>query len=188
MMQQIFFIGFMTLIYIGTFIRKNIKRKGKLDFRKELIKLILVEYIFCVIAITLLPIYIRLGYKLRWSNTTINIIPFAFIREYWKLVRDDSYFIKIAVKNIIGNILLFMPIGILLPLLNDKFQNMKKIGLLSFAFSLTIEILQLLEMYFGMGLRMTDIDDLILNCCGGVIGFICYKVYIKIVGNGTIKQ
>ena len=70
--------------------------------------------------------------------------------------------------NFIGNIVMFIPIGFLLPLLWRKFQNgFVTIGL-GFLISLSIEILQLPQM------RSSDVDDLWLNTLGTGVGYVIF--------------
>lgn len=121
-MQQLCFIGFMTLIYLGSRIF-SIKKKGNCNRKKEWIQFIFAEFVFGVIGVTLLPIYIRIGYQPTWDSIDINIRPFHFIEEYRSLIQMDSFYVSIAVKNLLGNVLLFLPFGFLIPLLREKKQR-----------------------------------------------------------------
>lgn len=69
------------------------------------------------------------------------------------------------------NVVLFLPLGSLLPLLWPKQDKLWKILLAGAAFSLLIELSQLLNF------RNSDIDDLLLNTLGAVIGFALYRGY-----------
>ena len=72
------------------------------------------------------------------------------------------------------NVVLFLPLGFLLPLLWPKQDRFWKILLTGVAFSLLIELSQLLN------IRNSDIDDLLLNMLGAVIGFALYRAYAAI--------
>lgn len=77
--------------------------------------------------------------------------------------------------NVVGNIMIFIPFGYIVShILNSKKIN--KPLLLTFITSLTIELVQ---MYIG---RSFDIDDIILNCTGGIIGFLLF------IGLSAIKN
>ncbi|MCR4580056.1 MAG: VanZ family protein [Treponema sp.] len=83
--------------------------------------------------------------------------------------------------NIIGNISMFIPVGIVWPLCFKKLNKFWKTLLAGSGFSLIIEITQL-----AFYQRSTDIDDLILNSGGVLIGALLYfgiKKLIKIFGN-----
>lgn len=99
---------------------------------------------------------------------SINIIPFQTIMEYLYIGADGVK--RFSLMNIGGNIAAFIPLGMYLPL----FKKNKKIGinlLLVFLTSLFVEIIQWI---FAVG--VADIDDLILNSLGGLLGILVYKL------------
>lgn len=71
------------------------------------------------------------------------------------------------------NILLFIPLGILVPCIWSKYRMMKKMVLLGFLTSLSIEVLQIFTF------RATDVNDLITNVTGTIIGYFISRVIIK---------
>ena len=92
-------------------------------------------------------------------EVNLNLIPIIGMIEDW--------------KNSILNILLFVPLGMMLPLLWHTYQKIRKTLLFGFAASLTIELLQLLTF------RATDVNDLITNTLGTALGFICIKRFYQ---------
>ena len=76
-------------------------------------------------------------------------------------------------KNSILNILLFIPLGVALPFLWNKFRTKRNSVLFGFAVSFVIELLQTLTY------RATDINDLITNTLGTYLGFLCAKCLLK---------
>lgn len=80
--------------------------------------------------------------------------------------------------NILGNIFAFAPFGFLLPLLNKSYRSFFLITMLSLIFSLAVETIQLI---FRVGIF--DVDDLLLNTIGGIIGYIFYKFVHLLAGN-----
>lgn len=129
-----------------------IKNNIHFCFYKELFSLLFILYVMCLFEVV----------TLQDNNYGLsNIIPFREIFRY-------SIGSRLFVKNIIGNILLFLPYGYF----SSYYLNGKKvwpIAILTAIVSLTIEIVQL-----NIG-RTFDIDDVILNTCGGVLGFLIYK-------------
>ena len=73
------------------------------------------------------------------------------------------------------NVLLFVPLGIFLPIMYKSFNKLNKVAVLGFMLSLTIELIQM----FGHG--TTDINDLITNTVGACLGFGIYKIADKAV-------
>lgn len=79
------------------------------------------------------------------------------------------------------NIFCFIPLGFLCPMLSKTYEEQaKKTLLLGFVLSLIIEISQLFTLY-----RATDINDLIANILGTVIGYYFYKFFVKL---GVVKS
>lgn len=81
----------------------------------------------------------------------LNLIPFA------DMLSDLS--------GTLLNVVLFVPLGLSLPVLWPKFQNLWKTVLFGFCFSLVIELLQVFTF------RATDINDLITNTLGTFAGY-----------------
>jgi len=101
--------------------------------------------------------------------TQINIIPLVnTIIPYLK--GEPST--RIAMENLLGNIFAFIPLGFLLPLLFKVCNRFIVTFLLSLSASLLIEIAQLL-FYLGS----CDIDDLILNVLGSLLGYGVYRLF-----------
>jgi glycopeptide antibiotics resistance protein len=82
----------------------------------------------------------------------------------WELISVESG--SFAIQNIAGNIVLFVPLGIFLPILMPAFQSINKILAIGFFLSLSFELIQLITV-----LGFFDIDDTILNTLGALIGF-----------------
>ena len=97
-------------------------------------------------------IYIR-------PELNLNLIPFLGIVADW--------------KNSILNILLFIPMGMSLPILWNRFRTKNRTILLGFGASLAIELLQILTY------RATDINDVITNTVGTYLGFLCARILLK---------
>ncbi|MCH5251049.1 MAG: VanZ family protein [Lachnospiraceae bacterium] len=72
-------------------------------------------------------------------------------------------------KNTILNIILFVPLGFLLPTVWSEYRSAKKILFTGLGISLIIEILQIFTF------RLTDVDDLITNTVGTVLGYWLYS-------------
>lgn len=96
----------------------------------------------------------------------VNFVPLVHIMEY------DSK--RDVLINIVGNIAMFIPTGIILPVLYKRINSYGKIVLSALLISLCIEILQL-----PFYVRASDIDDLLLNTAGGAIGGLIYLPFLK---------
>lgn len=110
-------------------------------------------------------------YKIEGLRGLINIIPF---KETIETLSDNSIPIMNPIRNIVGNILIFTPLGFLIPTIKPNLNKIVKVTLIGFFVSLSIEVLQI----FTMG-NVCDIDDVILNTIGSFIGIVIYKIFIK---------
>lgn len=98
-----------------------------------------------------------------------NLIP---LKETISMFTNNHIGIKTALYNVVGNTLLFMPLGFFIPLLFDKCNKISKVLLYGFLSSLTIETIQ-----FFTAFNISDIDDVVFNSLGAVLGLLCYRVF-----------
>ena len=92
-------------------------------------------------------------------DANVNLIPFVGMAD--------------SLRNTLLNVLLFIPLGFLLPLLWQRYRNMGNAMLFAFFATLTIELSQLFSF------RATDVDDLITNFIGAFCGYLLAKVCTK---------
>lgn len=105
-------------------------------------------------------------------SRSYNLIPFKTI---WDYASGNIYVSKSMVRyNILGNIAVIIPYGLYLQVLLKNKVFGKSLWII-IGTSVSIEIIQYI---FGLG--AADVDDVILNVCGGVIGIIGYKVLRKL--------
>ena len=97
----------------------------------------------------------------------LNLVPFKNLLDYE--IRSE------LLINIIGNVTMFIPTGIMTPMIYKKLKSFPKTLLTGAMISLVIEILQL--PFAG---RASDVDDLILNTLGCVIGYGIYALVRKL--------
>ena len=142
-----------TVISCSLRIGSLIKNKADFCFYKELFTLVFILYVMCLFEVV----------TLQDNNYGLsNFIPFKEIFRY----QIGS---RLFIKNIVGNILLFLPYGYFA----SYYLNNKKLwptALLTIIVSFTIETVQL-----KIG-RTFDVDDIILNTCGGIIGGFIYSL------------
>lgn len=106
----------------------------------------------------------------------VNWIPFRTIMLYIRLLERTSSltFIRLAVVNLIGNIVMFVPFGLLLPKAFDKLQSGWRFF---FTVLLGICLIEIVQLFTLVGI--CDVDDLILNAAGAEIGFLILKAIEK---------
>lgn len=94
----------------------------------------------------------------------INFLPFVYLFDYPEL--------RNALLNLIGNTAMFIPLGIVWPSVFPELNNHRRAIAAGVGCSLVIEVLQL--PFFD---RVSDIDDLILNSLGYLMG---YGIYLLV--------
>ena len=98
-----------------------------------------------------------------------NLIPFREITRFY--IYRDVVGAKAFVLNLFGNVIAFMPFGLFIPILLKRRRNVKSILRMTFLLSLGIEIIQLLTRTGSF-----DVDDLILNTLGGLLGYLLFVI------------
>lgn len=134
--------------------------KYKLNFRSEIRNLVIYLYLLGLIFI------VWLTPAPNFSYLPINLVPFKTIVE---LLNNDLSLYIIA-SNLLGNIILTLPIGIFIVY---QWKQIKFLHLLCIALAvpIVIETVQCILYYIGYGSRSIDIDDVILNMTGILIGY-----------------
>ena len=104
-----------------------------------------------------------------------NLTPLKEIKRFMKYIWDNDALGRPARLKIFGNIIAFMPFGIYLPYTSESKLGFISTFLYTFSLSLTIELVQLITK-----VGSCDVDDIILNTLGGVIGYILWFIYTKL--------
>ena len=127
-------------------------------FRRDLCK----SFLYMLFCLYICSIFILVGIpNVRYFRLDIN----------WNLIPFRGMIVDF--KNSILNIILFVPLGFVLPVLWKRFRKLQSTVLFGFSFSLTIELLQMLTY------RATDVNDLITNTLGTACGFQLAKTLAK---------
>ena len=146
-----------TVIIVTMRIVYLIKNKKELILYKELVSLLFIIYVLCLF-------YVVTFQDVSWS--TSNYVPFHEMFRY-------EFGSRLFIKNVVGNLLLFMPYGFFAAYYL-KLEKPKAVIILALLVSITIETTQLL-----IG-RVFDIDDIILNFIGAILGFYVYRFLDRI--------
>ena len=106
----------------------------------------------------------------------LNLTPFKTISLYWRLLEDPvrPLLTRLAIYNLAGNILLFLPMGMLIPAIWSRLRKFYKTLLLAALLVIAAEILQVLILAGSC-----DVDDLILNLLGTAMGYPFHRLFIK---------
>jgi len=130
-------------------------------FTSEDRNIVLHEELFNLLFMTYLLVLFRLvtSQDLSALHST-NLIPFREILRYEVGTSEFN-------KQVIGNILLFIPFGYFI----SNYCKIKKLGIITIVSLLTSLVIESVQHFIG---RSFDVDDIILNVVGGIIGFLLY--------------
>ena len=121
-------------------------------------------------ALLVFAVYVLGVYHFTGTGTLYDIKRFIFIPELINLVPFSN---EIDIVAYALNVVLFVPFGLLAPMIWQNMGKLRSVLLGAFGFTLLIEVSQLLNF------RSTDIDDVILNVLGAAVGFVIYKLWDK---------
>lgn len=135
------------------------KNKKEFIFYKEVFSLVFMIYVLCLFQVVTFEDP-AVGFH---SN---NLVPFKEIMRY-------AFGSRLFIKNVLGNLVLFVPYGIFVSIYAKLDSKWQALFLVVFA-SVTVETTQL-----AIG-RVFDVDDIFLNVIGGMIGYFIYYIIKKI--------
>ena len=164
----VFLAGILALmvLVVAYFVHKR-RHKGekKFPWAKVLLWLAFLGYLIIVIYATML----------RWSgffHREWNLHLFRAWREAWNNFSAKNW------ANVLLNVAMFGPLGVLLPLLGKHFRKWYVALPTGFGVSLAIELLQL-----AMGRGICDVDDLFCNTLGAAIGYFIVMTILSLWGS-----
>lgn len=144
-----------------------------------------VLYVSMVVEITLFPVPISLAEIAQvrsdaslYVSPDLNLVPLHSIAS--SLAGAESQGLRVFFRNWLGNLLLLMPLGFMAPLIWTRFRSASQAALLCLAASLCIEMLQYMGSFlvFNIRWKSVDVDDVIVNVAGGMLGFVLSKALI----------
>ncbi len=147
-----------TIIIVSLRITYLFQKKERFVLYKELLYLTFIIYILCLFQVV--------TYRDVVSFARNNFIPFKEILRY----KIGS---RLFIRNIVGNMLIFLPYGFFTSLIIKPKNKYVMLSLIVIA-SISIECVQR-----SIG-RIFDVDDILLNIIGGMIGYLLYVIMNKI--------
>lgn len=158
------------LVIVSSFrITYLISKHKKFLIHKELIYLFSIIYILC------------LYHVVTFEDINYGVSNFVPFKEIFRYSIGSEKFLR----NVLGNIILFIPYGFL----SSYYSGNKKLGIATITTIITSLAIESVQYYIG---RVFDIDDIILNLVGGITGFLAFvgidaiRSKIKIFRNDTV--
>ncbi|MGF7013285.1 VanZ family protein [Ornithinibacillus bavariensis] len=147
---------------------------------RKFIKIVFsISFVFYLLALVVLLFIDSRGSI--WTNVSLleyvkhssNFVPFKTISTYMTALSDGSMNIDIPIKNLFGNFIMFLPMGIYLPYFIKKIN---KISAFTISMILLLFVIEVIQVVTRRG--SFDIDDFILNMVGALIGFGIWKTKV----------
>lgn len=144
-------------------------RKLKRSWFTMGVEIVFVFYMVIIFSATISPTY---GFRWEPDWKSANFIPFRVMigMFFGAISGEENSFV-----NLFGNIAMFVPFGLALPVISNYYQNARRTILAGTALSVLIEFCQL---FLSRG---TDIDDVMLNTIGTAAGFLCFKIAVTVL-------
>ena len=168
----LFLEGAFTAIWLIIRIAVWMKQK-KIDWKREVVLLLMYINLAVILRFTFFPMSKVDGHiqPLVFDSATafpfrLNVVPLVHLFEYGS-VRD-------IIWNVVGNAAMFIPSGIVLPIAYRQLNSFPRVVAAGAFISLCIEVIQL-----PFPSRASDIDDLIMNTLGVIVG---YGIYAAVRG------
>ena len=168
------------LLYSGSYILvKDARNKVRKLWFYGTFLILFIIYVFTVLQLTLLDpemgrnttLLFNLRNVFEYLMETANITPFRMMEIYWNGLQNGYLTLEQYVMNMAGNVVIMMPMGFFLPILNKKYAKFGKFLLIVLVMILCIECTQAITMrgYF-------DVDDIFLNLSGALFMFVILKL------------
>lgn len=160
------------LIVRFIFLKMEMSKNINIDRTEETLKLLLFIYFLTIISIKFFPLD---GGKFIANLLTVNFLSFF----------NTVFSIKSIMRAFIMNLILFMPLGFLVPMIMHRFRKISNCVILSLIISIVINALQIVLHYIGLYvINIISLDLLLINIVGTLIG---YKFYYYIIDHKLSK-
>lgn len=170
------------------FMLSQYHKYGSISFFKALIIYSFVLYLTCAYFLVILPLP-KISEVAAMTTPRVQLVPLAFVGDFithtsLDLMNPQTYLPALTESYFfvpIYNIILTLPFGMYL---RYYFKcNLKQVAIGTFLLSLFFELTQLSGLYFiyPRGYRLFDVDDLILNTFGGIVGYFAAAPLLKIL-------
>lgn len=140
-----------------------VKNKEKFIISNEIMSLAFIVYILCLFQIV--------------TNNDVSGVHGVNITLFKELTRYQ-FGTRLFYRNIVGNIILFIPFGFFV----SYYLHLERKSFIFLATLFVSIVIELIQLKIG---RAFDVDDIILNIVGGMIGYLLFRIIDKIFGNSS---
>ncbi len=150
-------------VLVGALLLNVLHRRAALNVPRTLLVAALCVYGAGVVANTLFPIFVgKAGSDLPWWEH-LNVVPLA----------------GTDLTDMAKNVLVLLPLGFFVPLLT-RAHSAGRALIAAFSLSLAIETSQVIQTRIGQGGHVGDVNDLLANCLGGLLGYLLFRASLRV--------
>lgn len=163
-----------------------VRHRSGVDRRRVALELVFALYVLVLVDLVLFPLRLDPGLRADdavWDYDAflrdwVNLVPFATVTELWEGASAWQ-----AVRQLGGNLLLLLPLGVLMPALFRRMRSFPVLILVAAGAAVSMEGAQLLARVARLSLRSVDVDDAILNFAGALLGYLIWRVWSRADGS-----
>ncbi len=153
---------------------KIIKQNYNKSTIKSIIRILCTIFLLLYIIYLLYLVFFSSYYGRAFSHRSINFVPFKTIIAFTDL---STHSLNAIITNLLGNIAAFVPMGFLIPItFNIRNNRFIKVFIVVLFATICIELSQ-----YIMRVGTCDIDDVILNVLGGMVGYVIFFLWDRII-------
>ena len=145
--------------------------KKEISGKKAIRIIVIASFVIYVLALYYFTIGKSVPIIINGEKHRANLIPFQTIANYINMIVKGNSLTGLAVINLAGNLLLLLPMALYLPFFIKALRGFWKDMLVVFGIILLIEIIE-----YVTARGSFDVDDIILNMLGAVIGYGIWKL------------
>jgi len=151
---------------------------ARVSARQAATEAALAGYLVALVCVVLFPLRSMDAVDAAYISAFINLVPFHTVIE---IVQDFQG--QIA-RQLVGNVVMFVPLGFLLPLVSMRCRRLRVTTIVALVVSVGIEFIQLAMLLTLVSSRSVDIDDVVLNVTGAVLGYLAWRIAHVVMQGG----
>ena len=165
-------------------------RRRRVGRRALLTSALVVVYVGWLVTLAFFPLPLPPWHEAAIPSVDYRGFPYPWVSPIPLLSIGQSIGLGIewpSVRYLIGNVVAFVPIGLLVPVARPQRHSVLMVVGVALAASLAIESLQLaLSLAIGYAYRVADVDDVILNIVGALIGYAIFRAAAAVARVGAV--
>ena len=155
-----------------------VRMVARVSARRAATEAALAGYLVALVCVVMFPLRSMDAVDATYISAFINLVPFHTIIE---IVRG---FQGQVVRQLVGNVVMFVPLGFLLPLVSVRCRRLLVTAVVALVVSVGIEFIQLAMLFTLVSRRSVDIDDVVLNVAGAVLGYLAWRIAHVVMRGG----